>query len=98
MHRILPHFQMQTESMELKARNALDLLQIFKKMHCVTGIQVLIPPTSHNALRTFETQLMNYKFVSSHVISPQVVQLVKDINTAVVRRQNMRRPLNYSRA
>lgn len=29
---------MQTESMELKARNALDLLQIFKKMHCVTGI------------------------------------------------------------
>lgn len=58
---------MQTESVELKARNALDLLQIFKKMHCVTGIQVLIPPTSHNALRTFETHLMSYKFVSNSV-------------------------------
>ena len=58
---------MQTESVELKARNAQDLLQIFKKMHCVTGIQVLIPPTSHNALRTFETHLMSYKFVSNSV-------------------------------
>lgn len=75
---------MQTESMELKARNALDLLQIFKKMHCVTGVQVLIPPTSHSALRTFETHLMNYKFSSSAIEPSQVAQLVKDVNTAVV--------------